>query len=130
MITFSVPLLPIPFKRTESNEKRRYNLRSYTEFKDALGYFAAVAMRGREPFKGAIKFSADFFKPKPRKSKFLRGGINFAINPDFGDVDNLVKTVMDSLNGICYIDDRQVIEIYARKFFGKPHIEISLEEIK
>jgi Holliday junction resolvase RusA-like endonuclease len=32
-----------------------------------------------------------------------------------GDLDNYVKTVMDGLNGVAWVDDKQVIDIQAVK---------------
>ena len=34
------------------------------------------------------------------------------------DIDNIVKVVMDGLNGIAYEDDAQVVEIKASKVYG------------
>jgi crossover junction endodeoxyribonuclease RusA len=34
------------------------------------------------------------------------------------DLDKLVRGILDGLTGICYVDDSQVVEIYARKRFG------------
>lgn len=31
------------------------------------------------------------------------------------DVDNLLKLVLDGLNGICWVDDRQVVDVWASK---------------
>ena len=33
------------------------------------------------------------------------------------DVDNLLKFFMDSLNGICYDDDRQIVSVKATKVY-------------
>ncbi len=33
------------------------------------------------------------------------------------DVDNLAKFVLDSLNGILYVDDRQIVELHVKKVF-------------
>lgn len=34
------------------------------------------------------------------------------------DVDNLVKTVFDALNGMAYDDDKQIVELSARKVYA------------
>ena len=119
MIKIDAPLKPVPFKRVMTSGKRRYNPAGYTEFKDELGYFALKAMAGREPFTGAIKLSAEFYKN--------RKGITTG---QWGDVDNFLKAVMDSLTGICYKDDGQIIQVSAVKKIGKPHVSIELEELK
>lgn len=36
------------------------------------------------------------------------------------DLDNAVKLVSDAANGILFIDDRQIVEIQARKLFQPP----------
>lgn len=43
------------------------------------------------------------------------------------DIDNIIKVVLDALNGVAYIDDKQVIRVEATKAFGETeslHIEI------
>lgn len=32
-----------------------------------------------------------------------------------GDIDNYVKAVLDGLNGVAYLDDRQVVQVFATK---------------
>ena len=44
-----------------------------------------------------------------------------------GDLDNYVKLVSDALNGTAWKDDKQVVEIHARRLFDDPegyHIEV------
>lgn len=118
MIKIDAPIKPIPFKRVMTQGKRRYNCRRYSNFKDELGYYALAAMKGREPLKGAIRLHAEFFKKR-------RG----VLTKQWGDVDNFLKAVMDSLTGICYHDDGQVVLISAMKNYGEPHITIELEEL-
>lgn len=121
MIKISIPIKPMPFPRPASNVKRRFNPKRYREFKEELGYYAKAAMRGLEPFKGEVKLHADFYRAKPKSSK----QVSF-----IGDVDNYLKAVLDSLIGICYEDDRQVVDVGGRKIFGSPHLEIELEELR
>lgn len=43
------------------------------------------------------------------------------------DVDNMTKLVLDGLNGVCWKDDRQVVEIHARKVTADtPRTEVSI----
>ena len=120
MIKFTVPIEPVPFKRPNAHGKQRFNPDRYSAFKDAVALFAKQAMQGAAPFAGEVRIHADFFKPKPRRSKL----VSFQ-----GDGDNFLKAVMDALIGICYLDDRQVTIGSFRKIFGNPHIDIELEEL-
>jgi Holliday junction resolvase RusA-like endonuclease len=47
-----------------------------------------------------------------------------------GDLDNTLKAILDSLNGIVYVDDRQIISIYAERHDDKsnPRAEIEVLE--
>jgi crossover junction endodeoxyribonuclease RusA len=49
-----------------------------------------------------------------------------------GDLDNFLKVSQDSLKGICFADDKQIIEIHAFRFDDKanPRIEIFLKELE
>ena len=38
-----------------------------------------------------------------------------------GDIDNPLKALIDSLNGIAYDDDRQIIELHVYRFDDKQH---------
>lgn len=117
-IKICAELEPVPFKRVMTSGKRRFNDSRYTNFKNQLGYIAKGVMRGQAPLAGAIKISVDVYRNlKPESLKF-------------GDADNHLKAVMDALNGICYEDDRQIIDATVRLHKGEPHIEIELEELK
>lgn len=120
MIRIDAPLNPVPFKRVMTNGKRRYNNARYTEFKEELGYFALKAMGGRAPLKGAVRIRAHFSRRKPKR----------ITSRMWGDVDNHLKSVLDALNGICYEDDAQVIEVTGTKSYGEPRVLIEVEEVR
>ena len=47
------------------------------------------------------------------------------------DWDNVGKVICDSLNGIAYRDDAQVVDSMVRKFYGEdPKVVVTIEEIK
>lgn len=44
------------------------------------------------------------------------------------DIDNLVKAVLDALNGCMYEDDKQIIKVIAEKCYaGRPYVEVKCE---
>ena len=45
------------------------------------------------------------------------------------DIDNLIKSVADSLNGVIWDDDDQIVELHATKNYDKdrPRVEITVE---
>ena len=46
------------------------------------------------------------------------------------DIDNIVKAVMDALNGTVYEDDRQVVSLQAWKVYGEnPGLEITVKKV-
>ena len=116
-IKFVVPTEPVPFKRAMTNGKRRFNDPRYSDFKDYVGAHAKVAMNGQAPFDGAIRITVTVstkYEPTSLKS---------------GDVDNHLKAAMDALNGICYRDDRQIVNATVNVFKGTPHVEIEVEAL-
>lgn len=46
------------------------------------------------------------------------------------DIDNLVKSVLDAVNGYAWHDDNQISDLYAKKRYSlKPRIEIEITEL-
>lgn len=43
------------------------------------------------------------------------------------DIDNVLKVVLDALNGIAYKDDCRVVKITAKKAYGEPRLVIELK---
>ena len=116
IIKFNAPIVPVPFKRA-AGFGRRFNPPDYSNFKLQLGLFAKQAMQGRAPLTGAIKLYAEIYRNIKPESL------------NFGDWDNHAKSISDALNGICYLDDRQIVDGHIKLFKGEPHIFIELEEL-
>ncbi|OYT69445.1 MAG: hypothetical protein CFK52_13710 [Chloracidobacterium sp. CP2_5A] len=64
---------------------------------------------GVRPAAGPVRVEAIFMFMRPRRS---------TASVPRPDLDNLVKAVMDGLNGIAWNDDSQVVTIAAEKHFG------------
>ena len=47
------------------------------------------------------------------------------------DADNVCKVICDSLNGVAYRDDTQIVDCMVRKFYGEvPRVLVTIEDIK
>ena len=45
------------------------------------------------------------------------------------DVDNIAKAVLDALNGVIWVDDKQVVELTVKKYYGTSNeIQIEIED--
>lgn len=64
---------------------------------------------------------------KANSRKMLSGVTAAVCKPD---LDNVIKIVLDALNGIAYKDDSDIIAVSATKEYGKvPRVEIQIQEI-
>ena len=127
MIKIVAPIMPVAWSRPQfdSKSKRVFNSKKLTEYENQIALFAKAAMRGRPPLTGEIFLSAKFFRPKPKTRKGQPPQVSF-----IGDTDRYLNAIMDALEGICYLNDRQVVIAISQKIFGEPKVIIELEEIK
>lgn len=86
---------------------------------------------GDKPVKVKIEL---FFAPpksitKKNLEKIANGELFFTGKKD---IDNIAKSILDGLNGIAYIDDRQVVELSIRKQYtlGNTRAEIGINEVE
>lgn len=72
---------------------------------------------------------ADFCKKGLSKSGKEKMEIGYCITHK--DLDNTIKIILDALNSICYVDDKQIVSINACKFWTMetPRVEIMLESL-
>jgi crossover junction endodeoxyribonuclease RusA len=104
-------VLPYPPSANRLWQNARGHMIKSAEAK-VYGYLvlAAAQAAGIEPFTGAVSVKIDVYRP--RKA---------------GDLDNRLKVAMDSLNGLAWHDDGQIVEIHARRFDDKTNPRIEVE---
>ena len=123
VITFTVPGIPIAKGRPRF-AMRKGIPRTYTP-KDTAAHERTVASCGRlacrTPLEGALRLEVRSYHPIPKtltvaaKQAVANGTRRPATRPD---ADNVLKLVADALNGICYKDDNQLVEVICRKYYG------------
>ncbi len=84
---------------------------------------------GALPFSAGVSMTVKFVFPYPKSTPKRDLGTEFAkiTKPD---IDNLLKNLLDSMQGVCFLNDGQVCEILASKKYGEqPRIEINIMEV-
>ena len=117
MIFFAVPGEPVPKARPRVVKGRAYTPRRTVDAEEAIGWAFREAMPGHEPLTGWVGMRCMFYTvtQKPR-----------------ADIDNFLKLVSDALNGLAYVDDRQVDDIQGTRIRGTadPRTEIEIWRIE
>ncbi len=112
-----IEIEPIPNPRPRFSGGRCYEPARIKKFKTDVGIMARQAMKGKPPFNSAVKVVCKFYRKYKETSR------------KFGDADNLLKSVMDALNKICWEDDSQIISCTAEKY-QSPTPKIEIEVVK
>lgn len=84
-----------------------------------------------------IKCKLDFYCKRPKshyktgKNSHILKDTSPKYNTNNKDLDNMVKFILDALNGKLYIDDCQIVEITCKKLYseGNGYISMSFQEI-
>ena len=86
-----------------------------------------------EPYDGQLRAEIEVFIQVPKSDSKLNkqakiiGEIRPTIKPD---CDNLAKSILDSLNGWAYQDDKQIIELEVKKFYSEESgVRVKLMEV-
>lgn len=128
----------VPGRPRGKARPRFYNGHAYTpkntrDFENEIRT-CYIAQDGRE-YTGSILVDVEaIFKipeswTKKKKWETIDQGKRPEVRPD---IDNIVKIVMDALNGVAYKDDSQVVEVRARKVYalGYEGVHIMVEEVR
>lgn len=103
MLTFMVPGQPVPKGRPRVLKNgQTYTDKRTREAEKAIGFAAKTALiqqRRNRPLTGPLSLTVYFHLKNRRRM----------------DVDNLLKTVQDGLNGVAFEDDSQIVEVHAYK---------------
>ena len=126
--TIIIPGTPYPLKRARrSASGGMFDPKENVEAKRHIGWLAKAQIK--TPMSGPVSMEIVFHFARP-KSHF--GKVLKASAPDHHvkrpDVDNLIKTVLDGMNGIAWIDDAQVVYVKASKVWteGDAHTRIKV----
>ncbi|WP_020007375.1 RusA family crossover junction endodeoxyribonuclease [Salinicoccus albus] len=139
IIEFEIDGKPVPAQRmTQRGKFVKKNAQRYMDYKSIVKWTARSYMaRNRlEPLQEQLRVSVDFYYQIPKS--YTKKQIKAITDSDGrlrprskGDIDNLVKSITDGCNKICYGDDLQISEIQARKLYGeKDYVHLKIESLE
>jgi len=111
-LSFIVPINPIPKQSYRHGRGGGHQPKGIKDAEFLTGLAANKAMEG-EPAEECILLEVTFYRKDHVRC----------------DIDNLVKLFNDSLNGIVWKDDSQIVELRARKSYDKenPRTEVTVD---
>ena len=123
----------IVFPRTGKPFVHEYPHPESAAWEKAIGQLAQVHMRGRSPSTRPIALLVHSFIPIPpswstrERDAALAGTIMPTSKPDG---DNYLKLAQDALNGICFLDDAQVVDARViKRYSSQPAMRIEIREL-
>lgn len=127
--------LPYP---PSNNRNARFGSKGIYKDKKTYDYLSTIksAFSGDlKPLDCALNVSLSIYPnlPKDHVKRAKREGDFWWFNVRCLDLDNISKTVLDSLNGIAYIDDKQIVRLFIKKMCPDEkgsRLEVKISEFK
>lgn len=112
-------------KPVQQGSMRAFNNRVvHNKSKDLMAWRGKVAQTARvagcTPITGPIIISMRFYYERPKTVKRDEP----TVPPD---LDKQIRSILDALTGVAYVDDGQVTAITATKEYGQPGVEIVIK---
>lgn len=132
-ISFTVPGRPVPKGRPRVTRYSTYTPKSTVQYEEAVR--EAWRTQSGQSFPGgvplAVYVGVHFEIPKSLSKKQRLALEGAPHTKQRGDLDNVVKSVLDALNGAAFPDDAAVCAIYAYKDFRTtPSTKVIIMEYK
>ena len=110
-----------------------YTPKKTKENSDFIANIAMQAMAGKDKLEGPVYMEIFVYAPIPSKFKKLerQAALDGSLRPiNRPDLDNVIKQVADSVNGIIFYDDCQISEIKAMRYFSLyPRIHVTFKGV-
>lgn len=141
MIEFTVESKPQGKARARTfYDERRGKMRSVTpmqtKFYEGLIRWSYAAAGGEYMGDKLMKVDIVAYYPIPRSwsKKKRRAAADGEIRPTTKpDCDNVIKVVLDAMNGVAYYDDKQVVEVSCKKYYSSGdlgYMRIKIQKIE
>lgn len=135
-VSFTIPGAPVgkgrPRFARHGSHVVAYTPHKTVNFEAVVKIMASQAMAGKALLTRPVALHIDMYMPIPgswskkRQQLAYAGLIGATTKPD---IDNVIKGLADSMNGIVFIDDKQIVSLTASKQYGLiPRVEVRIQE--
>lgn len=130
---FNIPGKIQAKQRPRFNGKFAYTPKETVNYENWVKACYLEKYRNEKPFEKALEVNIiAFFEipksvSKKKKEQMLNNEIYTTTKPD---TDNIAKSILDSLNKIAYLDDKQVVDLRVRKQYAEvPSVSVWISEV-
>lgn len=121
-------------QRPRFNGKFAYTPKETVAYENWVKTCYLEKYRGQKPLEKPLKVKiiAYYDIPKSTSKKKQQQMLNDEIFPTVKpDTDNIAKSILDSLNGIAYLDDKQVVKLEVEKYYSiSANVTVMIEELE
>ena len=110
---------------------KAYDPKKSRKYKEEIKKQASKQLsKDYQPFSGAIKVEICVYRKiqksvsKKEYARRLSNEVRPTVKPD---ADNYIKIILDGLNGLVWLDDNQITDVSAHKYYSdKPRVEVEI----
>lgn len=121
-----------PRVSTIAGRPRLYTPAKTVAWEQLVADAARTAMGSHEPVEGpvSVRIAIDVQIPVSWSKGRRTAAELQQVRPGKPDLDNVAKAILDALNGICYVDDKQVVRLVAlKRYAAAPMVEVFMHEV-
>lgn len=131
-IAFEIPGEPKGKQRPRWNKVGTYTPAQTKSYEAYVKQLFCMECPQFVPMEGALRMEVRIFTapPKSASNKKREAMLNGIIRPTKRpDVDNILKIIMDALEGLAYSNDKQIVQVQAFKLYNmRPRTEVVISE--
>ena len=132
-INFNIPGKVQAKQRPRFNGKFAYTQKQTIEYENWIKTcysmkYPVLQLTGPLKVKIIVYYEIPKSTSKKKQQQMLNNEIFPTVKPD---TDNIAKSILDSLNKIVYLDDKQVVKLEVEKYYSQvPSVAVMIEEIE
>jgi Holliday junction resolvase RusA-like endonuclease len=129
MIKLIIPGAPVGKGRPRVCHTHTFTPQKTRDYEDLVRKIYIIGNYGKQ-LEGQLcmRIKAYYEIPKTASKNTIQGMTTGLIRPTIKpDIDNVIKIIADSINGLAYRDDKQIVGIQAEKWYStEPRVEVEI----